>query len=365
MRLWPLAAILALLLQSPLAGRSTADDHHRQGYRLAPKAFRVAVEKVRPSIVMIETFGGVGPSAGRPQRGQNSGISNPGEGPTTGLIISADGYIITSTFNFIRKPAIITVILPDGKRKVAELAGRDETRKLCLLKIDGVSDLPVPTNVPKDEIRVGQWGVTVGVGYGDEDPAISAGIISATNRISQRAVQTDANISPANYGGPLVDVEGRVIGICAPLNPGAQQLGAGVEWYDSGIGFAAPLAGYDAILARMKKGEVIQPGKMGVTGKPADPAKGSGVILDRVMPKSPADKAGLKPGDRVEKVGGEVILDMPHLVTVIGRYVAGEEVEVQIRRADKPITVKVKLEAGLDQPIGRVAPPAPKAPEPD
>ncbi|MEX2185345.1 MAG: trypsin-like peptidase domain-containing protein [Pirellulales bacterium] len=344
-------------------GDLRGDESVRQGYRLAPKAFRAAVARVAPSLVTIETFGGVGPSAGRAQRGTMSGINRPGEGPTTGMVVSSDGYIITSTFNFIRKPAIITVILSDGTRKVAELLGSDETRKLCVLKIEGVSDLPLFESAPRSELRVGQWAITVGVGYGDEEPAVSAGIISATSRVSQRAVQTDANISPANYGGPLLDVEGRVIGVCVPLTPGSADVGSGVEWYDSGIGFAVPLAGYEPILERMKKGEVIQPGKMGVTGKPADTKTGAGVVIDKVMRGSPAEKAGVKSGDRVVRADGDEVLDMTHLITIVGRFIAGDEIALELKRGEETVELKVKLEAGLEQ--GAPDEPAPRAPEPD
>src|SRR5262249_41731663 len=139
-----------------------------------------------------------------------------------------DGYIITSTFNFLKRPPVITVVFPDGKRHVAKLLGRDDTRKLCLLKVDGVQSLPVPEFVPRSELKVGQWAVAVGVGYGDGSPALSAGIISAASRISGKAVQTDANTSPANYGGPLVDLDGRVIGVCVPLSPGSKEVAGGV-----------------------------------------------------------------------------------------------------------------------------------------
>src|SRR5262249_28458348 len=159
--------------------------------------------------------------------------------------ISSDGYIVTSTFNFLRKPPVITVVLADGQRHVARLLGRDETRKLCLLKIDGVTNLAVPQIAPRAELRVGQWTIAIWLGLGGPQPEIWAGILSATSRISGKAVQSDANTSPANYGGPLVDLDGRVIGICVPLTPGAQQEAAGAQWYDSGIGFAVPLDGLD------------------------------------------------------------------------------------------------------------------------
>src|SRR5437764_12723956 len=94
------------------------------GTLLAPKAFRAAAAKVQPSLVRIVGFGGIAATG-------NGGYQAPGEGPTTGLIISSDGYIITSTFNFLRKPPVITVVMPDGQRHIAKLLGRDETRKIC------------------------------------------------------------------------------------------------------------------------------------------------------------------------------------------------------------------------------------------
>ena len=98
----------------------------RDGFRLAPKVFRAAVERIKPSLVTIEAFGGIGPSAGKTKRG--SGISQPGDGPTTGLVISPDGYIVTSTFNFLRKPPDYH---GDPARRLAESrqAARAATRR--------------------------------------------------------------------------------------------------------------------------------------------------------------------------------------------------------------------------------------------
>src|SRR5262245_37119233 len=259
-----------------------------RGTLLSPKAFRAAAKKIQPSMVTIEGFGGLAPGSG-----QTKGIHAPGEGPTTGLVISSDGYIVTSTFNFIRKPPIIAVRLPSGERKIARLLGGDETRRICLLKVDGVNGLPVPEMAPREELAVGQWAVALGIGYGDADPALTAGIISATSRIGTKAVQTDANLSPANYGGPLIDLDGRVIGICVPLSPGGQQEGAGSEWYDSGIGFAVPLAGNDKVIAAMKEGKTLQRAFLGVQSQPTgNPPSGASIVS--VVPDSPAAKIGLQ-----------------------------------------------------------------------
>src|SRR6187401_1306517 len=117
-----------------------------RGTLLAPKAFRAAAAKVQPSLVRIEGFGGLAAGVA------GGGYQAPGEGPTTGLVLSSDGYIVTSTFNFIRKPPVITVVFPSGQRRIAKLLGRDESRRICLLKVDGVSDLHVPEFAPRSEL---------------------------------------------------------------------------------------------------------------------------------------------------------------------------------------------------------------------
>ncbi|MCH8923309.1 MAG: trypsin-like peptidase domain-containing protein [Planctomycetes bacterium] len=340
-----------------------AGEKERAGYLLTSKAFRAATAKVLPSIVTIETYGASTrpKSSGRRRRRSSGGISRPGDGPTTGVIVSPDGYIATSTFNFAANPRIITVILRDGSRHVAKLLGRDETRKICVLKIEGQSDLPVPKMVARSELKVGQWAISVGVGYGDVEPAISYGIISATSRISGKAVQTDANISPANYGGPLLDIEGRMIGLCTPLSPRSKEVTAGVAWYDSGIGFAVPLHGAERLLAIMKQGKVVHPGRIGIIPKPASPQ--GGVAIATVAPGTPAQKANLKKDDIIVSVDGEKIADVLHLRVVLGRYVAGDKIKLKIKSGDKQRDVELTLTKGVEptkKPPGRKLPGKPK-----
>jgi serine protease Do len=301
------------------------------GTLLAPQAFRAAAAKVQSSLVRIEGFGGIAPG------GDGGGYQPPGEGPTTGLVVSSDGYIITSTFNFARKPPVITVVLADGQRRIARLLGRDETRKICLLKTDDVAGLPMPQIAPQSELKIGQWAVAVGIGFAAPQPAISAGIISATSRISGKSVQTDANTSPANYGGPLVDLEGRVIGVCVPLTPGVQKETAGAEWYDSGIGFAVPLDGLDSVLERLKKGETLQHAFLGVQVEAyGDPP--TGAQIKKIVADSQAAKAGLAEGDKIVSLGGTAILDVAHLATVIHRHLSGDKVEVEVLRGEERLT---------------------------
>jgi serine protease Do len=319
-----------------------------QGTLLAPKAFRIAAKKVLPSLVTIESIGGLSSGISA------AGIQAPGEGPTSGVIISSDGYIVTSTFNFIRKPPIITVTLPTGERKVATLLGRDETRKICLLKVDGVNGLAVPQWADRNELRVGQWAVALGIGFGGNEPALTAGIISATSRIGAKAIQTDANLSPANYGGPLLDLEGRVIGICVPLNPQSREEGSGVDWYDSGIGFAVPIGGNDKVIEALKAGKTLEPAFLGVQSEPQGTPP-VGAHVKQVVPKSPADTAGLKKGDQLKSIDGTEILDVAHLQSIISRYNAGDKATIKIIREGK----EEDLTAEFAVPPAQPKPPKP------
>ncbi len=329
--------ILAFLTAACASAQEPAASETLRGTLLAPTAFRAAAEKVLPSLVTIEGFGGLAAGSGI-----GKGIHAPGDGPTTGVILSSDGYILTSSYNFLRKPPVITVRFADGQRKVAKLLGRDETRRLCVLKVDGVSGLAVPQFAPREEAFVGQWVVALGIGFGDAEPALTAGIISAGSRISSKAIQTDANLSPANYGGPLVDLDGRIVGVCVPLAPGGKQEGAGAEWYDSGIGFAVPIAGNEKVIDAMKEGKTLQGAFLGVQTQPAG-SPPLGAIIQQVLSGSPAERAGLQKGDDIVSVDGTRIIDVGHLSVVIGRYNAGDKIEVVVLRGEEELTVSAEL----------------------
>ena len=142
-------------------------------------------------------------------------------------------------------------------------------------------------------------------------PSVSVGIISALDRIWGKAVQTDAKVSPTNYGGPLIDLEGRVQGVLVPASPQAEGETAGFEWYDSGIGFAIPLEDINAVLPRMIKGTekkpvVLRRGYLGITMRSGDMYEAP-PIIGTVAPGSAGDKAGIKPGDLVKSIDGKPV----------------------------------------------------------
>ena len=199
---------------------------------LEEDAIRRATAAAKEFTVQIETIGGLETIDG----------VRTNVGPTTGVSVSTDGFVISSSFNFVGQPASIYVSDSSGERKPAKIVGRDESRKLVLLKYepDGQPKIPVAAN-PK-QFAVGQTVVAAGRTLASDNINISTGIISATSRVWGRAVQTDAKISPANFGGPLINLKGEVVGILVPMSPDANTELAGIEWYDSGIGFAVPFA---------------------------------------------------------------------------------------------------------------------------
>ncbi len=324
--------------------------------RAGQEVFRAVAQKLRPSLVRIETVGGTQPGSGAPRAQDDD--SNPGpergpnpffvdtlgsrfvvaDGPSTGIIYSSDGYIITSSFNFVRAPALISVMLADGRRLAADLIARDQVRKIALLKVDAAGLTP-PEWVPESEVHVGQYAVALGLALSGKDSSITVGTLSALNRMRGYAVQTDAKLSPANYGGPLCDINGRVIGICVPMAQRPGEL-AGVELYDSGIGFAVPKYHVDAIVEVLMTGRSLQRGWLGIQ---VFPRSVDALVILNVADPSPMREAGIRPGDKILAANGRRIRHFRHLVQTLYMIPAGEPVYLCMERDDVQWEVEVKL----------------------
>jgi len=298
---------------------------------LEEQAFKQAAALVEPSIVRIETVGGL----------DRVGKVLVGDGPTTGVIVSKDGYIISSSFNFVSKPTSILVRMPDGRPKAAKIVATDHSKMLTLLKIDA-DGLTPPEIADKDSVKVGQWALAMGRTYDSPLPSVSVGIVSAKDRIWGRAIQTDAKVSPVNYGGPLVNIKGEVMGVLVPLSTRGQGEIAGVEWYDGGIGFAIPMEDIHRVLDRLKDGEDLKPGLLGISFK-AGGKLGGDPVIDRVRVNSPADKAGLQVGDEIVKVDDREIIRQADVKHAIGNKYAGEEITLTAKRDDKNYTKTIEL----------------------
>ncbi len=307
---------------------------------LMENAVRGAVDAAAPSIVTIDTVGGL--ETATVQSGQGEGQLLLGTGPTAGLIISEDGYVISSIFNFLSKPEAILVTLPSGKRAGATIVARDHARMLVLLKVDTDEKLTPPKLARKEELQIGQTAIAVGVAPGKALRKISTGVLSAQGRVNGRALQTDARVSPANYGGPLVDLEGRVMGVVVPLSPTSQSEVAGLEWYDTGVGFAVPLEDILARVDSLKQGKDVYAGILGIGLKPADRFADPAVI-GLVRPTSPGAKAGLQVGDQILAVNGKPVPYMAAFSDAMGILDAGATPTLKVKRGDKEVELKPTL----------------------
>lgn len=306
---------------------------------LLQKMTKEAAKKAAPSVVQIETRGGADIVVAGP-KGQTF---RKALGPTTGVIVSADGYVITSAFNFINNPTTILVHIPGkgAEPMVATRVATDKSRMLTLIKVDA-KGLPVPEYVPRKDLKEGQWSIALGRALEtkiDRMPSICVGIVSAIGRVWGKAIQTDAKISPMNYGGPIVDLQGRMQGIIIPASPKGDDEISGFEWYDSGIGFAIPMEDVMAVLPRLKEGKDLQKGLLGVNMQSPD-IYSVAPTIGTVQKGSAAEKAGLKPGDVIVEVDGKAVVRMAQVQHILGVKYEGDKIPLKFKRGNETVEIK-------------------------
>ena len=343
------------------AGLAQGDPNVVEEFLKLEPVLQAAVGKAAPFTVTVETFGGTrrvlagGPAIdgqGAPQPptpGQRPPrtkmpLKKPGfqqtQGRSSGIVIGPDGWILVSRFVLNYDPTTILVTVPGRDTYHAERRGEDTSRGIALLKVDA-EDLPVAEFVNPRDARVGQWAFALGRTFGADEPTVHIGVVSARRRQFGRALQIDAYTSPANYGGPVVDIHGRVLGVAVPLSPAGRD--AGVEWYDSGIGFVTTIADIPDLVGRMKQGEVLHRGWLGVsleTSHLGPGAKLSGTPKDGV-----AAQAKLRKGDIILEIDGVPVKNGFHLQMLVSSRMGGEAVgiKVQKKRRKEPESLSVVL----------------------
>lgn len=304
-------------------------------------AFRAAVERVAAAVVRIE------PATVSEAR------SADGFGPSTGLVIDPDGLLLATEFAVPSGVSEVVVMTTAGDRRIALVKGRDRGRGVVLLQTDPMPKAPPLEPVPPGQLQPGQWAIAVGHGWPGAEPGVSVGIVSATDRCWGLAVQTDAAVSPMNYGGPLVDVAGRVIGLLVPLPADTAGMKRGSDLYDSGIGFAVPLTDLLRLVPRLRAGDVLEPGVLGLAWESRDSINGQPVI-GAVLPGSPAAAAGLVAGDRIVRIAGRVVSRVADVRRAVTPLHAGDEVAIEVERSGgQPPPEQVVLNARL---VDRLAP---------
>lgn len=332
MRVGRAIGLLALIVSAVATQVSTAQTDQDALLSQEQAAFSKAAAAVADCVVQIETFGGL----------ERVGQELIADGPTTGTIVGKEGWIISSIYSFRQQPASILVSLSDGTRVPAKIVARDHARELALLKIEASDELPVPLVCPRNEITVGQWSIGLGRTFERDSVSQSIGIISALDRAYGKAVQTDAKVSPVNYGGPLVDLDGRVIGILAPISPGAILEGDSSQLYDSGVGFAIPLVDILERLPQLQAGKDIHSGRLGVVVSDQNEFAGP-VKVAGAAPGSPAAKAGLKPGDTIVQAQTRKVELLAHLRHALGPSDAGSRFLFSVDRSGKRIDLEATL----------------------
>ncbi|MDB4766896.1 S1C family serine protease, partial [bacterium] len=306
--------------------------------QLEEAAVKAAVRKVAASVVQIETIGGSADDAG----------------VSTGTVVSADGLVLTAAYNLRHEPSSIFIkamssASKEPERFIVELLATDHSRNLCLLKADLPADVELVPVVAAEQgsLQVGLTTIAMGKVHDAAAASISVGILSATDRIWGRAVQTDAKISRTNYGGPLVNFSGDTIGVLVPLSPDDSSVESGAEWYDSGIGFAVPLEDYYKTIDRMAEGTDLSQGLLGITLTAKD-IYADVPEIEFCSPKSPAVECGLLPGDTILAVDGVPVISQTQMKHVLGPKYAGEEVTLTVRRSDKEESFTATLVDRID-----------------
>jgi len=263
----------------------------------------------------------------------------------SGFVISKDGYILTNT-HVIKDADEVTVRLPDRREFPATIVGSDDRSDVALLKIDA-DDLAVARIGKSSDMKPGNWVLAIGSPFGLEH-SVTAGIVSAIGRSLPNEnytpfIQTDVAINPGNSGGPLYNLDGDVVGINS-------QIYSRTGGY-MGLSFAIPIDLAMNVVEQIKETGHVTRGWLGVliqdvTRELAESFgmdKPKGALVARVMPDSPAEKAGFKVGDIIVKFNASDIPRSSALPPIVGSSKVSSRVDVEIIRDAKPMTLSVTL----------------------
>lgn len=276
----------------------------------------------------------------------------------SGFLISEDGYILTND-HVAGNATKISVTLTTGETVEAKLIGSDAVTDVALLKIDK-KNLPFINFGNSDNIIIGEWVIALGNPFGlfeiNDKPTVTVGVVSALNmkvsadgnRVYKDMIQTDASINSGNSGGPLVDVEGNVIGMNTIIFTGSQFSQGSI-----GVGFSISINRVKAIMEELKKGGKIERSSnvgFRIQGIDERIAKylnlkdKNGVVVVQIQKDGPADKAGLKVEDVIIAVNGEKIRNEQDLIFAINDKRKGDVIKMKVMRSGSEKEIEMKLE---------------------
>lgn len=268
----------------------------------------------------------------------------------SGFVISSDGYILTN-HHVVDQATEIQVLFSDRSEYQATIIGSDRRSDLALLKIEA-KGLDALKFANSDKLKVGEWVLAIGSPFG-LDYSVTAGIVSAKGRSLPTDqgenyvpfIQTDVAINPGNSGGPLFNLEGRVVGINSQI---FSRTGGSI-----GLSFSIPSSVALRVVEQLKQHGVVQRGWLGVAIQDVNKAlaqsleldKPQGALINAVELDSPADKAGIEPGDVIIRLNGQAIVDADDLPHLVGMLAPDTKVKVEIIRKGKRKVLKVIIGA--------------------
>ena len=326
------------------------------GVQYGPPSFADLAERVEPAVVSIAVTGktkaGTQMSGQAPNdffryfREQMSQAEREFNGVGSGFVISADGYVVTNN-HVVERASEIEVVLQDGERYSASVVGLDPKTDLALLKVDTDDTLPFVALGDSDSARVGEWVVAVGNPFG-LGGTVTVGIVSALGRDINSGpyddyLQIDAPINRGNSGGPLFNNRGEVIGVNSAIYspPGGSV----------GIGFAIPSNLVKEIVAELETNGKVTRGWLGVQIQPLteEIAEGlgltetNGALVAGIEPGSPAEQAGVKPGDVIVGMNGEMLEEYKDLPRLVAGIDAGNESRLVVKRNGETVELSVEI----------------------
>ena len=264
----------------------------------------------------------------------------------SGFVLSSDGYILTN-HHVIQDADEIIVRFSDRNELEAKVLGSDERSDVALLKVEATNLKAVKLG-DSAKLQVGEWVLAIGSPFGFDHSA-TAGIVSALGRSLPSDsyvpfIQTDVAINPGNSGGPLFNLDGEVIGINSQIY---SRTGGFM-----GVSFAIPMDVVMNVVAQIKSQGYVSRGWLGVviqdvTRELAESfglKKPHGALISRIMPNSPASKAGFEPGDVILKFDGKKVDSSSALPPIVGRTTIGKSVSVIVMRQNKRKTLQVTIE---------------------
>ena len=264
----------------------------------------------------------------------------------SGFIVSDDGYIVTN-HHVVKDADEIIVKLSDRRELAATLVGSDARSDVALLKVEA-QDLPVLEIGSSDELQVGEWVLAIGSPFGFEMSATS-GIVSAKGRSLPTEnyvpfIQTDVAINPGNSGGPLFNLNGEVVGINSQIY---SRTGGFM-----GLSFAIPIEVAMDVVEQLKSSGHVSRGWLGVyiqevtrdLARSFDMERPIGALVAKVLPDSPAKKAGLKVGDVIVEFNGRTVESSSKLPPLVGATPVGRKVPVKVVRDGRELTLRVTIE---------------------